>query len=209
MKVSLMNYIGTRWVFWYLTKLKQTIFWPKWISSDWINYADCTHSEILLEFSPEEINKVIGKLKFVNVLYWDDNVVLTNRLKKQYIMKYGLSFSSSMIDWWIRFKVIPYKKKPEHWSVLHCNNVENDNYILDFMINHNWIKYDYASIFFKQFLHIKWFERNDAYFCSEICAKVLLKTISPIDDYSGISPSYLYYIIDNNTHVYKYIRIYN
>jgi len=77
------------------------------------------------------------------------------------------SFSSSAIDWWVRFKRIKFN--PDNWDIIQlelwADQVINMLYKAK---QESWKWYDYFAIFFNHILDF-WAECPNRWFCSEIC----------------------------------------
>ena len=82
-----------------------------------------------------------------------------------------MSFSSSEVDWWVRFKKINYKS--EHWDFVDID-IPTSKYekIYNIAKLQSWNGYNWFSIFFSQILkmNIKW---EHTFFCSEIVTHLL------------------------------------
>ena len=82
-----------------------------------------------------------------------------------------LSFSSSEVDGWVRFKEIKFKKKNWDFIDIEISNMDY-NRVWGFCNIQEWNSYNWAWIFFAQILNFrkKW---DWDWFCSEICWRAL------------------------------------
>lgn len=107
-----------------------------------------------------------------------------------------LSFSSSEIDWWVRFKKIKFKKI--HWDFIEIQ-VSDYNYkkVLSFCEKQEWNKYNFTWIVFAQIFNIN-IKREWDWFCSEIVSRAL-QEISLLCPYSSlfINPARLAKLLEN------------
>jgi len=114
-----------------------------------------------------------------------------------------LFFSSSEIDWWVRFKKIEPKKN--HWDFIEIQ-VDDQEYkkIYDFCVKQNWNWYNWFWIIFAQTLNLNILRRKWDYFCSEIVSRALQEAcFLCIYDSIFISPWKLAFILEENNYLIK------
>jgi hypothetical protein len=86
----------------------------------------------------------------------------------------GLSYSARAEDDRVSFKAIDYTRHPERWTMVSleaCRDID-ESFIRKHAERHKGEKYDFVGICTDQVFHTH-FHKEDAWWCSEICAHIL------------------------------------
>lgn len=151
MKIRIAFYRHSKTLFWKLIRRQQRVLGlPE-------KYARYSHAEIVFMYD-EKIKKHY-------------NHILDIQWGRECISNYGLSFSSSEMDGWCRFKAIEWNYN--NWNFVDIE-VTREEYIdlLKFCRKENWNKYNTIWIFFAQILNYNK-KRKGTWFCSEIVTRAL------------------------------------
>lgn len=150
MNIRIAFYKKSRTLFWGLIRFQQR---RKWIPERYSRYS---HVEIVFMYD----EKFQGQYRMIDDIHWVDS-----------IDNFGLSFSSSEVDGWCRFKAIDWKT--EHWDFVDLNVSQSDYAkMLNFCRKQNGNRYWTIAIFFAQVLNFNK-KRNGTWFCSEIVTRTL------------------------------------